>query len=187
MPKDHPMGGQELWFYSLTHKHLQGATTGHWCGPSRDSGIQWHHQPCWRSIPWADESCGFIRSLSHTHFYREPPLAIAVGLANIQAFSGTVSHAKGLSHGQMRAVVLLSLSHIYVFTAYCQALSKHCFPAPSSKLCQIWLRYWRGTLYLRAAVHRCGQHPPKGLGTDKTVVATLRPSTHVNMRRIHPR
>ena len=29
-----------------------------------------------------------------------------------------------------------------------------------------------GTLYLRAAIHRRGQRPPKGLGTDKTVEAT---------------
>ena len=50
--------------------------------------------------------------------------------------------------------------------------SEHRVPAPSSKLCQIWLRHWRGTLYLHAAVHRRGQHPPKGLGTDKTVEAT---------------
>ena len=28
------------------------------------------------------------------------------------------------------------------------------------------------TFYLRAAVHRHGQRPPKGLGTDKTVEAT---------------
>ena len=41
--------------------------------------------------------------------------------------------------------------------------SEHRFPAPSSKLCQIWLRHRRGTLYLRAAVHRRGQRPPKGL------------------------
>ena len=34
-------------------------------------------------------------------------------------------------------------------------------PAPSSKLCQNWLRHWRGTdLYLPS---------PKGLGTNKTV------------------
>ena len=46
------------------------------------------------------------------------------------------------------------------------------FPAPSSKLCQISLRHWRGTLYLRAAVHRRGQRPPKGLGTNKTAEAT---------------
>ena len=50
--------------------------------------------------------------------------------------------------------------------------SEHRFPAPSSKLCQILLRHCRGTLYLRAAVHRRGQRPPKGLGTDKTVEAT---------------
>ena len=50
--------------------------------------------------------------------------------------------------------------------------SEHRFPAPSSKLCQIWLRHWRGTLYLCAAVHQRGQHPLKGSGTDKTVEAT---------------
>ena len=32
--------------------------------------------------------------------------------------------------------------------------SEHRFPAPSSKLCQIWWRHWRGTLYLHAAVYR---------------------------------
>ena len=29
-----------------------------------------------------------------------------------------------------------------------------------------------GALYLRAAVRRCGQHPPKGLGTNVTAEAT---------------
>ena len=51
--------------------------------------------------------------------------------------------------------------------------SEHCFLAPSSKLCHnIWLRHWRGTLYLRAAVQRRGQRPPKGSGTNMTVKAT---------------
>ena len=63
---------------------------------------------------------------------------------------------------------------------------EHRFPAPSSKLCQIWLRHWSGTLYLRAAVHWCSRHPLKGLGTDNAVEATKRLSTHVNMRCIHP-
>ena len=44
----------------------------------------------------------------------------------------------------------------------------------------------KGHSYLLAAVHRRGQRPPKGFGTAKTVEATKRPSTHVNMRRIHP-
>ena len=39
------------------------------------------------------------------------------------------------------------------------AHSEHRFPAPSSTLCLIWLRHWRGTLYLRADVHRRGQRP----------------------------
>ena len=49
---------------------------------------------------------------------------------------------------------------------------EHRFLAPFARLCQIWLRHWRGTLYLRAAVHRRGQRPPKGSDTDiKTVEA----------------
>ena len=49
--------------------------------------------------------------------------------------------------------------------------SEHRFPAPSSKLCQIWLHHWRGTFYLCTAVHWHGQRPLKGSGTDKTVEA----------------
>ena len=60
-------------------------------------------------------------------------------------------------------------------------------PSPVFWLCQSWLRHWRGTLYLCAAVQRHGQCPLKGLGTDKTVEATWRPSTQLNVRRIHPR
>ena len=50
--------------------------------------------------------------------------------------------------------------------------SEHRFPAPSSKLCQIYLRHCRGTLYLRAVVQRRGQRPPKGSGTNMTVEAS---------------
>ena len=57
-------------------------------------------------------------------------------------------------------------------------------PAPSPKLCQILVT---PLFYLRAAVHRRGQAPSeRPFGTDKTVEATERPGTHVNMRRIHP-
>ena len=62
--------------------------------------------------------------------------------------------------------------------------SEHHFPAPSSKLCQIWLRHWRGTLYLRAAVHWRGQRPPKGSGTDKTG-SNLAPK-HARKHEMHP-
>ena len=44
----------------------------------------------------------------------------------------------------------------------------------------------KGTLYLRASVRRRCQHPPKGLGTSKTVEASQRLSTHVYRRRIRP-
>ena len=61
--------------------------------------------------------------------------------------------------------------------------SEHRFPAPSSKLCQIWLRHWRGTLFLRAAVHRRGQRPPIGLGTD--CGSNLAPK-HARKHEAHP-
>ena len=63
--------------------------------------------------------------------------------------------------------------------------SQHHFPAPSSKLCQIWLRHWRGTLYLRAAVHRRGQRLPKDFGTNVTVEANLAPK-HARKHEAHP-
>ena len=63
---------------------------------------------------------------------------------------------------------------------------KHCFLTPSSKLCQNWLCLWGGTLYLYAAVYRCGPHPPKCLGTDNTLEATQHPNTCVNVTHICP-
>ena len=48
-------------------------------------------------------------------------------------------------------------------------------------------RYSYATEGALALYLRRGQRPPKGLGTDKTVETTSRPSRHVNMRRIHPR
>ena len=62
--------------------------------------------------------------------------------------------------------------------------SEHHFPAPSSKLCQIWLRHGRGALYLRAAVHWRGQRPPKGSGTGKTG-SNLAPK-HARKHDMHP-
>ena len=56
--------------------------------------------------------------------------------------------------------------------------AEHCFPAPSSKLCQNWLRHRRGTLYLRAAVHRRGQRPPKGLILKRSNIAPKCPRQH---------
>ena len=40
-------------------------------------------------------------------------------------------------------------------------------------------------LYLRAAVHRCSQRPPKGSGTNNAVEATQRPSTAPKHARKH--
>ena len=50
--------------------------------------------------------------------------------------------------------------------------SEHRFPAVSSKLshnCRSC--HWKGTLHLRAVVHRRCRRPPKGLGSNKTVEA----------------
>ena len=63
--------------------------------------------------------------------------------------------------------------------------SQHRFLAPSSKLCQIYLRHGRGTLYLRAAVQRRGQRSPKGSGTNMTVEANLAPK-HARKHETHP-
>ena len=57
---------------------------------------------------------------------------------------------------------------------HCPQSARHRFLAPSSKLCQIWLRRRRGTLCLRAAVHRRGQRSPKGLDTDHTPSTAFR-------------
>ena len=43
------------------------------------------------------------------------------------------------------------------------------------------------SVYLRAAVQRRGQRPPKGSGTNMTVEATYRQSTHVSfLHETHP-
>ena len=77
--------------------------------------------------------------------------------------------------GTLPSTVVLNISVPIVFFPISAAPlphSEHRFPAPSSKLWQIWLRHRRRTLYLRVAVHRRGQRPPKGLGTNMTVEAT---------------
>ena len=75
------------------------------------------------------------------------------------------------SNGCLECLGSCHVSRMVTFTGI-WSHSEDRFPAPSSKLCQIWLRHWRGTLYLRASVHRRGQRPPKGSGTNMTVEAT---------------
>ena len=60
--------------------------------------------------------------------------------------------------------------------------SESSFPAPSSKLCRNWLRQWRGTLYLRAAVHRQSAPSEKDLGTktELSVKKTHKPQQQTN-------
>ena len=125
---------------------------------------------------------------------RSPPFCLTF-------FHSTFSHSRWLvcspSHVLSTSDSLADLEHV----KFCDGFSTCCRPVdnksedtlrtsfaapPSTKLCQNWLHHWRGTLYLYAAVHWCGQRPLKGLGTSKTVEATQYPSTHVNMRRIHP-
>ena len=48
--------------------------------------------------------------------------------------------------------------------------SEHRFQAPSPNSAKIgYVTEWAHSVYLRAAVLRRGQRPPKGLGTDITV------------------
>ena len=52
-------------------------------------------------------------------------------------------------------------------------------------LLQNWLRHWRGTLCLRAAVHRCCRCSPKGLVTNKTVGSSIA-SKHARRHEARP-
>jgi len=85
----------------------------------------------------------------------------------------------GCNHGDGVPRLLQNGDQLWWFGG--QAHSQLRFPEPSSKLYQ---NCWRR--YLRSAVHRRHQRPPKGLATNKTVEATQRPSTYVNMRRVCP-
>ena len=85
------------------------------------------------------------------------------------------AHGSSTTQNQCQATTTLSTAEStlrWVQDTKSGAYPEHHFPAPSSRLRQNWLRHWRGTLYLRAAVHWRSQRPPKGLGTDKTVEAT---------------
>ena len=65
-------------------------------------------------------------------------------------------------------VIFVLFTPSCAMSQYMGTHSVHHFPAPSSKLCQIWLHHWRDTLYHCAAVHQRCQRPPKGLGTNET-------------------
>ena len=79
-------------------------------------------------------------------------------------------HTTSLSSACVKVISQYWRQHLSML--YHNPHSDHRIPAPSSKLYQIWLRHSVGTLYLRAAVHRRGQRPRKGLGTNMTVKAT---------------
>ena len=49
-----------------------------------------------------------------------------------------------------------------------------------------YLHHWRGPLYLHAAVHRCSQHPPKGLGPSKTVLGSNTLPKHSHEHETRP-
>ena len=103
----------------------------------------------------------------------------------IKQFVQTVSQVSGLSTG---------LWHTRLVKQFVQTVSQVSGPTPSIAFRHLppnsarfsYATEGRGTLYLCASVHRLGQRPPKVSGTNMTVEATKRQSTHVNMRRIHP-
>ena len=97
-------------------------------------------------------------SLLNNRFYARLPNVVPRDQAQRERSSFGILLCNAVK-GWVQTLTTLCCTIIY-------AHSEHRFPAPSSKLCQIWLRLWRGTLYLRAAVHRRGQRPPKGLGTN---------------------
>ena len=79
--------------------------------------------------------------------------------------------------------VLQGTVHVLEEMTVMRPHSEHRFPALSSKLCQNWWRRWSSTLYIRAAVHRRGQRPPKSSGTNmaqtklQALVYDILPST----------
>ena len=124
---------------------------------------------------WHVESTTHLRSRACTH--KETAFDADVVLWLCMAFLGrTFSVKPWTDQPQQRKMVTACTAPTTRFTpTLLQAdwgslpHSEHRFPAPSSKLCQIYWRHWRGTLYLRVAVHRRGQRPPKGSGTNMTV------------------
>ena len=111
-----------------------------------------YSQRCWTLVRESNASCGanvmysnaWCVSATHSN-------AWCVGAMYSNAWCVSATHSK----------------------AWCVTHSGHRFPAPSSKLCQNWLRHWRGTLYLPAAVHRRG---PASALRKVWVLITLRAS-----------
>ena len=81
---------------------------------------------------------------------------------------------------------LTGLSDVKWHGAWLYAHSGHRFPAPSYKLWQNWLRHWMGILYLRAAVHRRGQRPLKGLGSKRQDYGSNIAPKHVRKHETYP-
>ena len=88
-----------------------------------------------------------LMTLSCPGVHKDSPDDVILSNHHLQAVRVVWQHSKAVNAAGGQ-VVALPDSH-----------SEHHFPAPSSKLCQIWLRHWKGggTLYLRAAVHRRGR------------------------------
>ena len=86
------------------------------------------------------------------HNYMDKPLLLA-------SQAGATVQLKPTA-GTSSRKIMLNRSRVVIHT-------EHRFQAASSKLCQNWLRHWRGTLYLHAFVHLRGQRSSKGLGITK--------------------
>ena len=89
----------------------------------------------------------------------------------VKQFVQTVSQVSGLSTGLWRTRLVKQ---------FVQTVSQVSGPTPSIAFRHLtpnsarfsYATEGRGTLYLCAAVHRRGQRPPKGSGTNMTVEAT---------------
>ena len=119
--------------------------------------------PCWQRF-WCLHHSKLFTGFSGVNMQKRS-LSLFICMCSQQFIPQGVNDGNNLNQTSV-VVVRLPVSEYHQTGS--RAHSEHRFPAPSSKLCQIWLRHWRGTLYLCTAIHRCGQHPLKGLITNMT-------------------
>ena len=144
----------------LTHSHWVG--TQHWpgskvphCSLTKFTG--WHTPTEW--VPSTDLAARFLTvhsqsSLADTPIEWVPSTDLAARFLTVHSQS---SLADTLPLSGYPALTWQQGSSLFTHKVHWLIHTPSiAFSAPSSKLCQIWLHHWGGTLYLHTAVHRRG-------------------------------
>ena len=122
--------------------------------------------------PWQQLTTATLNLLIITHNY-----SLDLALTDLHVFLNLKKHLAGAHFTTDDDVVDAGEVCLNVLDKV-PGISEYRFLAPSSKLCQNWLRRWRDTIYLLAAVRRRCQRPPKGWGT--VIRLWQQHSIHVN-------